>query len=311
MTAPVSPASSPNATAEKAHNKASPILVGYIFGKNKGERKLAMRNSVKPAAVPSGMGVNHESSRNGVGAAMSPAIFWRCAWVALLLAANAALAQPAAFAERYSVVPASADGIGKRFMGREISAVMGWQGAAWLEREEREREERTDLLLAALALQPGMVVADIGAGTGYLSRRMAPAVMPGGKVWAVDVQPELISLLQAGVKRSGLTQIEVRLGAVDDVRLPVGSVDMAVMVDVYHELAYPYEVMASVLRALKPGGRVVFVEYKAEDPRVPIKPLHKMSEAQIKREAAAFALDWERTVSTLPWQHVVVFRKRG
>ena len=100
MTAPVSPASSPNATAEKAHNKASPILVGYIFGKNKGERKLAMRNSVKPAAVPSGMGVNHESSRNGVGAAMSPAIFWRCAWVALLLAANAALAQPAAFAER-------------------------------------------------------------------------------------------------------------------------------------------------------------------------------------------------------------------
>ena len=242
---------------------------------------------------------------------MNPAIFCRCAWVALLLAANAALAQPAAFAERYSAVPASADGIGKRFMGREISAVMGWQGAAWLEREERCREERTDLLLAALALQPGMVVADIGAGTGYLSRRMAPAVMPGGKVWAVDVQPEFISLLQASAKRNGLTQIEARLGAVDDVRLPADSVDMAVMVDVYHELAYPYEVMASVIRALKPGGRVVFVEYKAEDFRVPIKPLHKMSEAQIKREAAAFSLDWERTVSTLPWQHVVVFRKRG
>ena len=233
------------------------------------------------------------------------------AGMAWLLAAGTALAQPAAFAERYSAVPASADGIGKRYMGREISAVMGWQGAAWLEREEREREERTDLLLAALALQPGMVVADIGAGTGYLSRRMAPAVGSAGKVWAVDVQPEMVSLLQAGVKRSGLQQIEARLGAVDDVKLPAGSVDLAVMVDVYHELAYPREVLASLMKALKPGGRLVFVEYKAEDAAVPIKPLHKMSEAQIKREAAVFPLDWERTVSTLPWQHVVVFRKRG
>ena len=242
---------------------------------------------------------------------MNRSVFQRCAWVALVLATSAAMAQPAALAERYSPAPASADGIGKRYMGREISSVMGWQGAAWLEREERDREERTDLLLAALTLQPGMVVADIGAGTGYLSRRMAPAVMPGGKIWAVDVQPEMISLLQAGAKRSGLSQIEARLGAVDDVRLPARSVDLAVMVDVYHELAFPYEVMASVMKALKPGGRVVFVEYKAEDPRVPIKPLHKMSEAQIKREAAVFALDWERTVSTLPWKHVVVFRKRG
>lgn len=229
---------------------------------------------------------------------------------ALLWVASAALAQPAPSSERYSVTPASADGIGKRYMGREISAVMGWQGAAWLEREEREREERTDLLLAALALAPGMVVADIGAGTGYLSRRMAPAVMPGGKVWAVDVQPEMVSLLQASVRRSGLTQIEPRLGTVDDVKLPAGAVDLAILVDVYHELAYPYEVLSSVMKALKPGGRLVFVEYRAEDPRVPIKALHKMSEAQIKREAAAFALDWERTVGTLPWQHVVVFRKR-
>ena len=241
---------------------------------------------------------------------MSRAVSLHRAWLALLLAAGAALAQPAAVAERYSAVPPSADGIGKRYMGREISAVMGWQGAAWLEREERDREERTDLLLTALALQPGLVVADIGAGTGYLARRMAPAVAPGGMVWAVDVQAEMIGLLQAAAKRSGLTQIEARLGAVDDVRLPVSSVDLAVMVDVYHELAFPFEVMTSLVKALKPGGRLVFVEYKAEDARVPIKPLHKMSEAQIKREAAVFALDWERTVSTLPWQHVVVFRKR-
>ena len=231
--------------------------------------------------------------------------------LALTLNTSAVFAQPSPNTERYSPIPTSADGIGKSFMGREISAVMGWQGAAWLERQERDREERTDLLMEALMLKPGMVVADIGAGTGYLSRRMAPAVMPGGKVWAVDVQPEMISLLQAGAKRSGLTQIEARISAVNDVNLPASSVDLAVMVDVYHELSHPYEVMASILKALKPGGRIVFVEYKAEDPRVPIKPLHKMSEAQIKREASVFPLVWERTVNTLPWQHVVVFRKRS
>lgn len=212
--------------------------------------------------------------------------------------------------ERYTRVPAGADGIGKRYMGRDIASVMGWQGAAWLERGEREREERTDLLVTALALKPGMVVADIGAGTGYLARRMAPAVMPGGKVLAVDVQPEMVAMLQASVRQSGLTQIQPLLGGEDDVRLAASSVDLAIMVDVYHELAFPYEVLASIVRALKPGGQLVFVEYRAEDFRVPIKALHKMSEAQIKREAAVHALTWERTVATLPWQHLVVFRKR-
>ncbi len=212
---------------------------------------------------------------------------------------------------RYSSVPAGADGIGKRYMGRDIAAVMGWQGAAWLEREEREREERTDLLVKALALKPAMVVADIGAGTGYLARRMAPAVMPGGKVLAVDVQPQMVALLQAAVRQSGLTQIQPVLGTEGDVKLTAASVDLAIMVDVYHELALPYELLTSVVQALKPGGQLVFVEYRAEDPRVPIKELHKMSEAQIKREAAVHPLVWERTVNTLPWQHVVVFRKRG
>jgi precorrin-6B methylase 2 len=228
----------------------------------------------------------------------------------LLLAANLTLAQQAN-QQRYTSIPASADGIGKRYMDREISGVMGWQGAAWLERDEREREERTDLLLDALALKPGMVIADIGAGTGYLSRRMAPLVMPGGKIIALDLQPEMVNYLQAGIKRLGLSQIEVKLGMVDDTKLIKNSIDMAIMVDVYHELAYPYEVMRSIMSALKPGGRIVFVEYKAEDLGVPIKPLHKMSEAQIKREASVFALEWERTMSSLPWQHVVVFRKRN
>ena len=134
--------------------------------------------------------------------------------------------------------------------------------------------------------------------------------MPGGKIIALDLQPEMVNILQTGVKRSGFTQIEVKLGTADDIKLPKNSIDMAIMVDVYHELAYPYEVMTSIMQALKPKGRIVFVEYKAEDARVPIKTLHKMSEAQIKREAGVFALEWERTVSTLPWQHVVMFRKR-
>jgi precorrin-6B methylase 2 len=231
---------------------------------------------------------------------------------ALLLCMSAPTRAEAPPAEaRYTKVPAGADGIGKRYMGRDIAAVMGWQGAAWLEREEREREERTDLLLAALQLKPGMVVADIGAGTGYLSRRMAPVVMPGGKVLAVDVQPEMVSFLQGMVSKTGLAQIEPLLGAESDVKLPPDSVDLAIMVDVYHELAFPYEVLSSIVRALKPGGQLVFVEYRAEDPTVPIKALHKMSEAQIKREAAVHALTWERTVGTLPWQHLVVFRKRS
>jgi ubiquinone/menaquinone biosynthesis C-methylase UbiE len=213
----------------------------------------------------------------------------------------------------YTTTRPSPDGIGKRYLGREIAGVMGWQGAAWLEREEREREERTDLLMKALALTPGLVVADVGAGTGYLARRMAKAVAPGGKVLAVDVQPEMIKMLQALATKDGLANIVPSLGAEEDVRLPAGTVDLAIMVDVYHELAYPREVLTSIVKALKPGGRVVFIEYRAEDPQVPIKALHKMSQVQVKREVAALpaaqALVWERTVDSLPWQHMMVFRK--
>ena len=239
-------------------------------------------------------------------------------WLAMLvLAAAGAWAGTAAHAqqeaERYSMVRPSADGIGKRYLGRESSGVMGWQGAAWLEREEREKEERGDLLLRELGLRPGMVVADIGAGTGYYARRIAPLVgagNSGGLVMAVDVQPEMIQMLGDLAKKANLPNIKPVLATVDNVNLPAASVDLAIMVDVYHELAFPYEVMESVVRALKPGGRVVYVEYRAEDPKVPIKALHKMSEAQVKKEAAAHALVYERTASTLPWQHAIVFSKK-
>lgn len=234
----------------------------------------------------------------------------RSAWFAIGLVVCLLLSAPArGQAGVYTAMPASADGIGKRYMGREIAGVMGWQGAAWLEREEREREERTDLLLKALELKPGMVVADIGAGTGYLSRRMAVGVAPGGKVIAQDVQPEMLRLMTNAASKAGVANIQPSLGAEDDVKLPADSLDLAIMVDVYHELAYPREVLASIVRAMKVGGRLVFVEYRAEDERVPIKALHKMSEAQVRREAEVLPLVWERTIETLPWQHMVVFRR--
>lgn len=210
----------------------------------------------------------------------------------------------------YETGTPSPDGIGVRFQGREIARVMGWEGASWLERSEREQEERTDLLLPELHLAPGMTVADIGAGTGFIARRMARIVGPTGRIDAVDVQPQMVRLIEQSARAEHLPQIRAILGAVDDVRLEPGSVDLAILVDVYHELERPYEVIRSVVRALKPGGRLVFVEYRAEDPAVPIKTLHKMSVAQVRREAALHELDFERTAEPLPWQHIIVFRRR-
>jgi len=230
-----------------------------------------------------------------------------------VLTAFAALLAPAR-AENSRAAPlyreerGSPDGIGKFYQGREIAAVMGFEGATWLERPSRASEERPDLLVEELHLQPGMTVADIGAGSGYLSRRMAPLVQPG-RVFAVDVQPQMVALLTELSQRPEFKNIMPILGGADDVQLPPAAVDLAVLVDVYHELAYPYEVMRSLVRALKPDGRVVLVEYRGEDPDVPIKALHKMSVAQIRREMSLLPLAWVRTSERLPMQHIVVFRK--
>jgi SAM-dependent methyltransferase len=230
-------------------------------------------------------------------------------WMLLALAGLPSISAPADAASPYRQGRASPDGIGKFYDGREIAQVMGFEGAAWLERPTREQEERTDLLLAQLDLKSGMTVADIGAGSGYLSRRMAPRVSPG-KVYAVDVQPQMVELLTKIAREPGLGNLVPVQGGSKDTGLPPASVDLAIMVDVYHELEFPYEVMQSVLSALKPGGRMIFVEYRGEDPSVPIKALHKMSEAQVRREMQDLPLEWQRTSEVLPIQHIIVFRRR-
>ncbi len=209
----------------------------------------------------------------------------------------------------YNRVAPSPDGTGVVYMGRETAGVMGHEGAAWLERDERAVEERPDLLLRALALKPGMTVADIGAGTGYYSWRMGERVGPSGRVLAVDVQPEMLALLDREMKKHDARNVMGILGTTIDPRLPAGAVDLVLMVDVYHEFDHPREMLDAIVRSLKPDGRVAFVEYRAEDASVPIKPHHKMSEAQVKKEAAASGLVWKETIATLPWQHIVVFGK--
>ena len=208
----------------------------------------------------------------------------------------------------YTIGPPNRDGIGRFYMGREISHVMGHLGAGWLERPERERQERTDLLIAGLSLSEDFVVADIGAGTGYFTFPVAARV-PQGKVFAVDIQPEMLALMEQRKARENVDNVETVLGEADDPKLPDNEIDLAFIVDAYHEFSFPREMGEHLKASLKPGGQLVLVEYRAEDPRVPIKRLHKMSEAQVKQEMAAIGLDWVRTESYLPQQHVLIFQK--
>ena len=225
--------------------------------------------------------------------------------LAVLFNINATFAEDSAIYQQFAP---TAEGTGKVYMGREIAHVMGYQGAAWLEREAREKEERTDILVKSLNLQSGLTIADVGAGTGYLSRRMADAIGANGTVYAVDVQPEMIGKLKYLSKNH--PNIKPVLSSVDNVKLPINSLDLAIMVDVYHELEYPREVVQSILAALKPNARLVLVEYRAEDDSVPIKQTHKMTEAQVIKELTALPLQWQKTINNLPWQHVIVFIKK-
>lgn len=208
----------------------------------------------------------------------------------------------------YRLGSASRDGIGKFYLGREISHVMGHQGFGWLERESRVSEEQPDRVVEALGLAADDVVADIGAGSGYFTFRMAPRV-PQGKVLAVDIQPEMLAIIDQRIEQGGITNVEPIRGAVENPNLPASGVDLVLMVDAYHEFSHPHEMMRAIVDALVSGGRVVLVEYRAEDRSVPIKPLHKLSEKQAKKEMRAVGLRHVETLDILPTQHILVFVK--
>ena len=199
-------------------------------------------------------------------------------------------------------------GIGKFYMGREISFVMGHRAADWLNRPSRIEEEMPDAVVDNMNLAADDVVADIGAGSGYFSFRIARKV-PNGKVLAVDIQPEMLALIENTKASEGLDNVEGILGQIDDPNLPPDSIDAAIMVDAYHEFSHPFEMINGIYNALRLGGRIFFLEYRGEDPSVPIRPLHKMTQAQVIKEMSIFGLEHTETLDFLPWQHMMVFTK--
>ena len=201
------------------------------------------------------------------------------------------------------------NGTGKFYMGREIAQVMGPGGIPWLDRPERDDQEKPSIVLDALKLRGGETVVDLGAGSGYFTFRIAPRVGRAGKVLAVEIQDEMLQTIRQRAQALKVTNVEAVKGSETDPNLPARAVDLVLMVDVYHELAYPFEVMTKIREALKPGGRIVFVEYRKEDPDVPIKLVHKMSVEQVKREMKAVGLAHMQTLETLPLQHILVFEK--
>ncbi len=202
--------------------------------------------------------------------------------------------------------PTSPDGTGKFYLGREIAQVMGHLGAEWLERPDRESEERTDLLLRAMDLQNDDVVADIGAGTGYFTFRMSRRV-PQGKVLAVDIQSEMLTMIRDKIAQEKTANVQTILGTEQSPQLPADSVDLVLMVDAYHEFTYPRKMLENIVQSLKPEGRVVLAEYRAEDPGVMIKPKHKMTEAQAVKEMQAVGLRLIENKKVLPQQHLMFF----
>jgi len=186
---------------------------------------------------------------------------------------------------------------------------MGAAGAAWLDRSEREIEERPSLAVKLLRIEPGQTVADIGAGSGYYTELLSKAVSPKGKVYATELQPEMLRLLEQRIRRKRLANVETILSTETDPRLPASSIDLALLVDVYHEFAQPQAMLQGIRRALKPGGRLVLIEFRKEDPTVPIREEHKMSVAEARLEVEHEGFAFDRVLNDLPWQHILIFRK--
>jgi SAM-dependent methyltransferase len=191
--------------------------------------------------------------------------------------------------------------------GRRYAPVMGYQGAPWLERGERDEEEAPDVALNVLKIPKGASVADIGAGSGFMTVRLAARVGPTGRVFANDVQPQMLNILARRLSNSKITNVTLIEGTFDDPKLPPASVDLAIMVDVYHELSQPQAMLRHLREALKPGGRLVLLEYRKEDPTVPIKPEHKMSVAEAKMEVEAEGFTLVKVDEALPRQHILIF----
>ena len=222
----------------------------------------------------------------------------------LLLAASIVAAGAAGLAQGVATQP----GV-HPVSGRVYALPMGVQGAPWLDRREREEEEDPDLAMRLIRVQRGARVADVGAGSGYYTIRLARAVGEAGRVYAVDIQQGMLDLLQETVARQRLANVVPVLGAVNDPKLPAGELDLILMVDVYHEFSQPQVMLQRMKDALKPGGRLVLLEYRGEDPDVPIRPEHKMTKAQVKLEVEHEGFRQQRVYDDLPWQHLFVFTK--
>lgn len=193
--------------------------------------------------------------------------------------------------------------------GRRIAPVMGLSGADWLDREEREREEQPEKAIAELHLKPGMMIGDVGAGTGFYSIRLAKQIVPGGVVYANDIQPGMLEKLQANAAAQHVTNIVTVLGTDSDPKLPIGKLDLVVLVDVYHEFSRPQRMLDGIRECLKPDGRLVLLEFRKEDPTVPIRPEHKMSVEEVKAEVTPEGYSFDKVVDTLPWQHIIFFHR--
>jgi len=211
-----------------------------------------------------------------------------------------------ALTQNYRFVQPSRDGIGKVYLGREISGIMGHLGADWLERNSRKTEERPDLVIEAMKLKTNLVVADFGAGSGYFTKRIAPLC---SLVYAVDIQKEMLVLNKKSMIKHGINNSLIVLGSNKETNLPDLSIDILIMVDVYHELEFPYEIMVDIHRAMKKNGKVILVEYKKENPEIRIKPLHKMSLKQIKKEMVNIGFVPSSSYEKLPKQHMLFFQK--
>jgi ubiquinone/menaquinone biosynthesis C-methylase UbiE len=208
----------------------------------------------------------------------------------------------------YTYKTATTDGTGKYYKGREIAQVMGFEGAAWLERNTREQEENTKKAISKLPITPGSVVADIGAGTGYYTFPIA-AKVPKGKVYAVEIQQSAIAYLERRSKQLNLNNVIVVKGGEKSPNLPDNAIDLAIMVDVYHELSYPHEMLQAIRRSLKPSGKLLLLEYRGEDPAVEIKPLHKTTIAQLNKELNANGFHLKQDGEFMPIQHFLVYQK--